>query len=147
MPLFVLNAMAQRSAPLADEMPEEQLPENVRDGLEAVDATPTQRRRVRSAVRAVRLAEEKRNTEEKPDRLRFGFDMDSISGGEISLFVSSETKWHREGELGSDTAHLILGRRGGVKLADVSPMYSDCEHYENKTGAFRKWFKRVLTLM
>jgi len=147
MPLFVLNAMAQRSAPLAEEMPEEQLPDNVRVGLETADATPTQRRRVRSAVAAVRRAEDRRNTAEKPTRLRFTIDIEEIDGGRISLFVKSKTKWTNEGELGSDTAHLVLGPRGGVSLAVISRLCSGRKHYEDETFAFRKWFRSAKRLM
>lgn len=150
MPLFVLNAMAQRSAPLAGEMPEEQLPSNVRDGLEAADATPTQRRRVRSAVAAVRRAEEKRNTPEKPTRLQFEIDLEPLDGRDgdrLSLSVRSKTKWFNEGELGSDSAHLILGPRGGVSLAVISRLCSGRKHYEDETRAFRKWFRSAKRLM
>jgi len=147
MPLFYLIAMAQRSAPMAEKMPEEQLPDHVRATLEAADATRTQRLRVRSAVAAVRRAEEHRNTPDKPTRLRFEIDIEEIGGGEISLFVKSETKWHNEGELGSDSAHLILGKRGGIHLAVISRLCSGRKHYENETRAFRKWFRSAKRLM
>lgn len=142
--------MAQRSAPLADEMPEEQLPDHIRRTLDAIEATTTQRRRVRSAVRAVRLAEEKRNTDEKPDRLQFEIDIEALggrNGDRLSLFVRSKTKWHNEGELGSDSAHLILGPRGGVSLAAISYLHSGRQEYTDETQAFRKWFANAKSLM
>ena len=132
--------MARRPAPGADEVSDDELPAVVQEAIE--DGTPTQKRRARSFVHGVREAE-RRAREEIDSELEYSFRASRNEFGSVSLSVKPETSMFRKGELGSDRAHLILGERGGVRLAEISRGSGGRSSYENETSAFRVFYRAL----
>lgn len=140
MRLLVL-IMGQRSAPGAGRIDNDDLPECVREAIE--DGTPTQKRRARSFVHGVRSAQNR--AREIGTELEHSFRASRDEHGSVSLSVKPETSMFVKGEIGSDRAHVILGERGGVRLAEVSRL-GDRSSYDDKTSAFRKFYRALTRL-
>ena len=135
--------MGRRPAPGAGRIEDDELPEVVREAIE--DGTPTQKRRARSFVHGVRAAQDR--ADEIGSELEHAFRASRDEHGSVSLSVTPKTSMFKKGQLGSDRAHVILGERGGVRLAEISRLMDDGRSsYDDETSAFRKFYRALTRL-
>ena len=55
-----------------------------------------------------------------------------------TLTIEPEENWTNEGELGMDRFHIILGPRGGVRLAHERSVFTDPRKFEDDKHAFKR---------
>jgi len=60
-----------------------------------------------------------------------------------TLTIEPEENWTNEGELGMDQFHIILGPRGGIRLAHERSVFTGTREFEDDKHAFKRILSAV----